>query len=110
MYIPIFSLYISAMQNEHKVVRLQMQSIHVNYSYLLDEMAPDELVPHLVARRLLTPEEAKEVTRNSDRLQRMIAILQALLQQDVVGMLATFCAALYDTGQSNIAEKLTKCK
>ena len=50
------------MQNEHKVVRLQNQSIHVNYSYLLDKMAPDELVPHLVARRLLTPEEAKVVT------------------------------------------------
>ena len=98
------------MQNERKVVRLQMQAIHVNYSYLLDEVAPDELVPHLVARRLLTPEQAKVVTRKSDRQQRMIAILQALLQQDVVGTHPTFCAALCDTGQSNIAEKLTKCK
>ena len=110
VYIPIFSLYISAMQNERKVVRLQMQSIHVNYSYLLDEMAPDELVPHLVARRLLTPDEAKVVKGKSEREQRMIAILQALLNKDVVGMLPTFCAALRDTGQSNIAEKFTKCK
>ena len=98
------------MQNERKVVRLQMQSIHVNYSYLLDGMAPDELVPHLVARRLLTPEEAKEVKGKSDRQQRMIAILHALLQQDVVGMLPTFCATIRDTGQFNIAKKLTKCK
>ena len=108
--VPIFSLYISAMQNERKVVRLQMQSIHVNYSYLLDEMAPDELVPHLVARRLLTPEQAKEVKGKSDQQQRMIAILQALLDKYVVGMHPTFCAALRDTGQSNIAEKLIKCK
>ena len=98
------------MQNEHKVVRLQNQSIHVNYSYLLDEVAPDELVPHLVARRLLTPEEAKEVKGKSDQEQRMITILQALLKLGVVGMLATFCAALHDTGQLNIAEKITKCK
>ena len=98
------------MQNERKVVRLQMQSIHVNYSYLLDGMAPDELVPQLVARRLLTPEEAKEVKGKSDRQQRMIAILQALLQQDVVGMLPTFCATLHDTGQSNVAENLIKRK
>ena len=101
---------ISVMQNEHKVVRLQMQSIHVNYSYLLDEVAPDALVPHLVARRLLTPEEAKEMKRKSDREQRMIFILQALLDKDVVGMLPTFCAALRDTGQSNVAENLIKRK
>ena len=66
------------MQNEHKVTRLQWQAIKVNYSYLLDEMAPDELVPHLVARRLLTPEQAKEVMAKSDRLQKITKILQAL--------------------------------
>ena len=98
------------MQNEHKVVRLQRQVIHVNYSYLLDEVAPDELVPHLVARMLLTPEEAKEVKGKSDREQRTITILQALLYKDVVGMLPTFCAALRDTGQSNFAENLIKRK
>ena len=98
------------MQNKRKVVRLQMQSIHVNYSYLLDEMAPDELMPHLVARRLLTPEQSKEVKEESDGEQRMIAILQALLDKDVVGMHPTFCAAIRNTGQTNIAETLTKCK
>ena len=98
------------MQNEHKVVRLQRQAIHVNYDYLLDEVAPDELVPHLVAQSLLTSEEAKEVTGKSDRLQRMIAILQALLTLGRVGMLPTFCATLRDTGRSNVAEKLAKGK
>ena len=98
------------MQNEHKIIRLERQAIHVNYSYLLDEMAPDELVPHLVARWLLTPDEAKEVTEKSDRLQRMIAILQALVKWPRVGMLPTFCVAIRDTGRSNVAEKLTKGK
>ena len=99
------------MQNEHKVTRLQWQAINVNYSYLLDEMAPDELVPHLVARRLLTQEKAKEVTAKSDRLQKIATILKASrLKVDIVGMLPTFCAALLDTGQPNVAEQLTKGK
>ena len=98
------------MQNEHKVTRLEWQAIHCNYSYLLDEMAPDELVPHLIARRLLTPEKAKEVSGKNDRLQMITTILEALRLQIVVGRLPTFRAALLDTGQSNVAERLTRGK
>ena len=102
--------HFSAIHNRRKVVRLQRQVIHVNYSYLLDEVAPDELLPHLVAKRLLTPEEAKKVTERSDQQQRTITILEALLKGFRVGMLHTFCAALRDTGQLNVAEKITKGK
>ena len=96
------------MQNEHNVIRLEWQTINVNYSYLLDEMAPVELVPHLVARRLLTPEKAKKVSAKSDRLQKIATILEALRLQNVVGIIPTLCAALLDTGQPNVAERLTK--
>ena len=49
-----------AMQNEHTVIRLEWQAIHTNYSYILDELAPDELVPYL--------EELKAtLTRKSSR-------------------------------------------
>ena len=101
---------ISAIQNRYKVARLQRQVIHLNYSYLLDGMAPDELVPLLVVQKLLTPEKAKEVKGKSDRQQRTIAILQTLLKGGVMGMLPTFCVALLITGQSDIAEKITKRK
>ena len=96
------------MQNEHKVTRLEWQAINVNYSYLMDVMTPDELVPHLVARRLLTTQEAEKVTAKSDRLQKITTILAALRLQTIVGMVSTFCAALLDTGQPNVAERLTK--
>ena len=97
------------MQNERKVTRLQWQAINVNYSYMLDKMAPDGLVPHLVARRLLTPEKAKEVSAKSDRLQKIATILKGLrLKVGIVGMLPTFCAALLDTRQPNVAERLTQ--
>ena len=99
------------MQNEHKVIRLQWQAIHVNYSYLLDKMAPKELVPHLVARRLLSMQKAEEVTAKRNRLQKITTILQELrLQFSIVGMLPTFCAALLNTGQSNVVERLTQGK
>ena len=94
------------MQNEHKVVRLEWQAIHVNYSYLLDEMAPAQLVPHLVERRLLTPEKAKEVKEKGSRLQKVSTILQALFVNRVLGRLPTFCAALISAGQPHIAERL----
>ena len=112
MFICIRSIhYYSAMQREHKVMRLEWEAIHVNYSYLLDQMAPDEVLPHLAARRLLTPEKVKEVQEKTNRLQKTITILEALRGQLVVGLLPTFCAALSGTaGQEHIAEKLTHCE
>ena len=92
-------------------MRLEWEAIHVNYSYLLDQMAPDEVLPHLAVRRLLTPEEVKEVRGKTSQHQKTIAILRALDGHRVVGKLPTFCAALASTaGQEYIAEKLTHCE
>ena len=101
----------SAMQREHKVMRLEWEAIHVNYSYLLDQMAPDEVLPHLAARRLLTPEKVREVQVKTNRLQKITTILEALCDQRIVGLLPTFCTALASTtGQDHIAETLTHCE
>ena len=92
-------------------MRLEWEAIHVNYSYLLDQMAPDEILPHLAARRLLTPEKVKEAQEKTHRLQKTITILEALRGQIGVGLLPTFCAALSGTAeQEHIAEKLTHCE
>ena len=100
------SSVILAMQNEHTVIRLEWQAIHTNYSYILDELAPDVLVPYLEERRLLSPEKAQHVTRKSSRLQKMSTILQTLKESSIVGRLPTFCAALISAGQPHIARKL----
>ena len=92
-------------------MRLEWEAIHVNYSYLLDQMAPDEVLPHLAARRLITPEKVKEVREKTGQHQKTIAMLVALGGQRVVGRLPTFCAALASTaGQEHIAKKLTHCE
>ena len=99
------------MQREHKVTRLEWEAIHVHYSYLLDQMAPDEVLPHLAARRLLTPEKVKEVREKTSQLQKIITIMDVLHGQVEVGLLPTFCLALSGTaGQEHIAEKLTHCE
>ena len=92
-------------------MRLEWEAIHVNYSYLLDQMTPDEVLPHLAVRRLITPEKVKEVQERANQHQKTSAILQALGGLRVVGRLPTFCAALASTaGQEYIAEKLTNCE
>ena len=97
-----------AMQNEHRVIRLEWQAIHVHYSYMLDEMSPDAVVPYLVEWRLLSPEQAKEVNESSSRLGKVTAILQALQGKIIVGKLPTFYAALISSGLSQLAERLTE--
>lgn len=97
-------LFYSALQKEHKVIRLESQAIHTNHSYMLDEMVPDQIVPYLVERRLLSPEKAQDVI--GSRLQKASTILQALNEKVVVGTLPTFCASLISAGQPHIAERL----
>ena len=82
----------------------------MHYSYLLDEMSPDAVVPYLVERRLLSPEMAKEVYEISSRLRKVSAILQALQRnfKIIVGQLPTFCATLISAQLSHIAERLTE--
>lgn len=96
------------MLNEHKVIRLEWQAIHVCYSYLLDEMMPDAVIPHMVKRWLLTTKQEKRADSTNSRLSKVVTILHALCSQHVVGKLPTFCAALSHAKQQHIAEMITK--
>ena len=95
------------MQKEYKVIRLELQAIHVHYSYLMDEMAPDQLVPHMVQRKLISLEKANSVMKMSSQLLKCSAILEALKDNNIVGRLPTFCVALNSAGLPHIAVKLT---
>ena len=96
------------MRLEWKVIRLGLQSIDTNYSYLLEEMSPDEVVPHLVQRRLLTQSQAEEVWEKSSQLEKVYTIVEALREAKnrVVGMFPTFCMALANAGQLHVSERL----
>ena len=95
------------MQGEHKVIRLEWRAIAVHASYMMDEMSPDAVVPHLVERRLLSPAEAEEVYEMSDQMNKVSKILKALGGKVIIGRLGSFCAALVSAGQPYIAKQLS---
>ena len=98
------------MQLEYKVIRLQLQALDVNVSYLLEEMSPDEAVPHLVQQRVLTEKEAAEVWEKSTQLEKVRRIVDVLRhpKNHVVGRFLTFCMALTNAGQFQLSETLCK--
>ena len=94
------------MQSEHKIIRLEGQAIHVHFSYMLDEMAPDQLVPHLVERKLFSRDKANKVKDMSSRVEKVSAIIQEIKTSQVIGTLPTLCAALVSAELPCIAKTL----
>ena len=101
------------MQNEHKVVRLQLQTLDAHNGYLLERMSPDDVVPHLIQRRLLTQNEAGEVREETSRQEKVFVIIDKIRRHKKdkkygVGKLPTFCAALLSAGQPHVSQRLLK--
>ena len=99
-----------AMQKECKVVRLEIHAIDVYHSYMMAEMSPDAVLPHLVDRRLLSSSEAAEVVEKNSKPEKSLAIIKKIKKIKVVGVLPTFCAALRSAQQTAIADTLSKSK
>ena len=95
------------MQNEYKVVRLEQHTIDVHFSSMLSEISPDVLLPYLVDGRLLSSTEAANVNETSSQSKKILVILEALKEGNIVGVLPTFCAALKSAQQPDIAERLS---
>ena len=100
--------FLTAMQYEDKVKWLQYQAIFSNISYLVEELSTDEIVPHLIQRRLLTEAEGGEVLGMSSQLEKVYRIIQELrsLRNYLVGTLPTLCAVLLSARQPHVAERL----
>ena len=103
-------MFLSAMQNECKVVRLEAHAIDVYHSYIMAEMSPDAVLPHLVDRRLLSSSEAAEVVQKSSKPEKSFAIIKKIKMSRMLGALPTFCAALRSAQQTDIADTLSKSK
>ena len=94
------------MQSEHKIIRLEGQAIHVHFSYMMDEIALDQLLPQLVERKLLSQDKANRVKEMSSRVEKVSVILKVIKSNQIVGTLPTFCAALISADLPCIAKKL----
>ena len=96
------------MQNESKVIRLQLQAIHAHIGYLMEELSPDEVVPHMVHRRLFSQKQAAVAWEMSSQQEKLSAVIEAIIEEEinVLGMFPTLCATLVSAGQGHIAERL----
>ena len=94
------------MHSEHRVIRLGHTSVDVHYSCLIDKLSPDQLVPHLVQRRLLKPETAAKIGEIESHIKKVSLIVKSRGDCHVAGMLPTFCAALISAGNQRVADVL----
>ena len=100
--------FLTAMLNEYKVMRLQLQAITSHISYLNEELPVDEVVPHLVQRRLLTETQGKEVVVINTRFERVYKIMGVLKDYEniTVGIMPTFYGGLVSAGLLHMAKRL----
>ena len=94
-----------------KQIRLTQAVLQTKYSYLVDTLSPQDILPKLFSRRLITQAQMDEALGCHVRLPMNTAILSFLLKRHHSDTLHQLCDVLLATpGQEYIAEELLKCK
>ena len=91
---------------QHEMAVLQDQ-----YSYLADALVPEDILPEMFARKLMTKTQKQKAESHSEKYRKNEVLLDSLLARREVGAFQKFCDALSaTTGQEYIAERLKECK
>ncbi|CAN2391527.1 Belongs to the peptidase C14A family, partial [Pristimantis euphronides] len=90
---------LGGMQDQHKDALLKLRV------KLIQDMVPDELIEHLVAKRVLTPYMQEKIQCKGVSFRQNSALLD-LLPKRGPDAFSIFCAALRDTDQQHLAEQL----
>ncbi|KAM4031415.1 caspase-2 [Anomaloglossus baeobatrachus] len=90
---------LGGMQDHHKnaLIRLRVK--------LIQEMVPDELIEHLIEKKVLTPYMQEKIQSKGVSFRQNSALLD-LLPKRGPNAFSIFCAALRDTDQEHLAEQL----
>ncbi|XP_069835920.1 caspase-2 isoform X2 [Dendropsophus ebraccatus] len=90
---------LGGMQDHHKeaLIRLRVR--------LIQEMVPDELIDHLVAKKVLTPYMQEKIQSKGVSFRQNGALLD-LLPKRGPDAFSIFCTALRDTDQEHLAQQL----
>ncbi|XP_069835921.1 caspase-2 isoform X3 [Dendropsophus ebraccatus] len=93
------SMMLGGMQDHHKeaLIRLRVR--------LIQEMVPDELIDHLVAKKVLTPYMQEKIQSKGVSFRQNGALLD-LLPKRGPDAFSIFCTALRDTDQEHLAQQL----
>ena len=87
-------------------MRLGHVAVDVHYSSLIEELSPDETIPYLIERKLMSQETAAEMKEMRSHTRKVTAVVQSLGTCQFAGMLPTFCAALIGAGKQCLAKTL----
>ena len=96
----------SAGQLQHGMAVLRDQ-----YSYLADVLVPEDILPEMFARKLITKSQKQKADSHLEKYRKNEILLDSLLARREVGAFQRFCDALSVTsGQEYIADRLKECK
>ena len=82
-----------------------------NYSYLANAIVPEDILPEMFARKLITKSQKQKADSHLEKYRKNQILLDSLLARQEVGAFQRFCDALSATsGQEYIADRLKECK
>ena len=94
-----------------KQLRLEKSVLETNYSFLVEALVPEDIVPELFAQKLITKSQKEKADSHPQKYAKNVAIMDSLLGRPEVGAFHRFCHVLSSTsGQEYIADKLKECK
>ena len=82
-----------------------------NYSYLANAIVPEDILPEMFARTLVTKSQKEKADSHSEKNCKNEVLLGSLIDRQEVGAFEKFCDVLSATsGQEYIADRLKECK
>ena len=92
-------------------LRLEKSVLESNYSFLVEALVPEDIVPELFSQKLITKSQKEKADSHPQKYAKNVAIMDSLLGRAEVGAFHRFCDVLSVTsGQEYIADKLRECK
>ena len=92
-------------------LRLERNVLETNYSFLVEALVPEDILPELFAQKLITKSQKEKADSHPQKYAKNVAIMDSLLGRAEVGAFHRFCDVLSVTsGQEYIGDKLTACK
>ena len=92
-------------------LRLEKSVLETNYSFLVETLVPEDIVPELFSKKLITKSQKEKADSHPQKYAKNVAIMDSLLGRAEVGAFHRFCDVLSVTsGQEYIADKLKECK
>ena len=105
------STHVGMCSDDARQLRLERSVLESNYSFLVEALVPEDIVPELFTQKLITKSQKEKADSHPQKYAKNVAIMDSLLGRAEVGAFHRFCDVLSSTsGQEYIADKLKECK